>query len=214
MTQHAPSSAAIAEYYGLFIYASMGSFNLLAQDAANAPSIRDRMTLSRMAAAEIGEIERVEDRIVAGGRDVDVLLESYRDLMSDFLLRAVPRDWWERLVRTYVGYHVLQDLLQDLAGQAGETVQEVTHGTFASIGHADWTVAQLEPVLAAESQLSARLALWGRRVAGEALTLVRRLFVDHPVLLELVEEDDGVSALMGRLQAAHSRRLTRLGLAS
>lgn len=214
MTQSLPDADAASEYLGLFVYASVGSFALLSQDATHALQIRDRIELSRMAAAELADINRAEKYGLQSVENFDELLASYRDLISDFLLRAVPRDWWERLVRSYVGYHLLEDLLVELASEAPGWVKELTEGTFNASDHTEWTVKQLESVLAEEPQLAARLALWGRRVVGESLLLVQRLFTEHPALAEYAGGSEGVSALIGRLQAEHSRRLTRLGLAS
>lgn len=214
MTQSVPGIDAAAEYLGLFVYGSVGSFALLAQDASYAPNIRDRIVLSRMAAAELADIDPAEKFGKAQVGDFDALMQSYRDLISDFLLRAVPRDWWERLVRSYVGYHLLEDLLVELAGAAPEWVRALTEGTFNASAHAEWTVQQLQEVVDDEPQLSARLALWGRRVMGECVLLVQKLFLEHPALLGYAGGADGVHALIGRLQAEHSRRLSRLGLAS
>lgn len=214
MTQSEVGHDAATEYLGLFVYASVGSFALLSQDASNAPHIRDRITLSRMASAELADMGAAEAYGLRNIDDFDALLESYRDLISDFLLRAVPRDWWERLVRSYVGYHLLQDLLSELSAEAPQWVCELVEGTFDEAEHTEWTVLQLEEVLAGEPQLAARLALWGRRVVGESLLLVQRLFVEHPALSEFAGGSEGVSALVGRIQANHARRLSRLGLAS
>ncbi len=214
MTQKAPAPDAAAEFLGLFVYGSVGSFALLSQDASHAPHIRDRIVLSRMAAAELADIDTAERFAKAQVDDFDVLLESYRDLISDFLLRAVPRDWWERLVRSYVGYHLLEDLLVELAEAAPEWVHALADGTFNASEHTEWTVQQLQDVLAVEPQLSARLALWGRRVMGESLLLVQKLFQEHPALIEYAGGPEGVHALILRLQAEHSRRMGRLGLAS
>ena len=212
MTQIAHEADAAHEYIGLFVYASVGAFGLLSQDASNAPTIGERIYLSRMASAELVDMRRAERYGQQSVADFDALLESYRDLISDFLLRAVPRDWWERLVRSYVGYHTLEDLLVELVGAAPGWVRELTEGTFNAADHTEWTVEQLESVLAAEPQLAARLALWGRRVMGECLLLVQRLFIEHPALVEYAGGD--VQALIGRLQADHSRRMNRLGLAA
>jgi len=73
----------------------------------------------------------------------------------------------------------------------------------------------------------ARLALWGRRLVGEALGVVQRLLVQRPALVRLVAlgaarspvEGASVDApgapptkLFGELTAQHTRRMARLGL--
>ena len=74
--------------------------------------------------------------------------------------------------------------------------------------------------------LASRLALWGRRLVGEALSLVQSLLADRPSLSRLLataidqrfSEDerpaDHTSWLFGQLTAEHTRRMGRLGLAA
>lgn len=215
-TTTGPSHEGLREFLGLLGYASLGSFALLAEDAAHAPDIRSRLILSRMAAGEIAGIDRVELMVAEQGGDFDAMMASYRDLVSDYLLRAVPRDWWERLVRSYVGYNMLQDMLTTLASCVPDEIRAETAASVGRSGHDDFVAAVLMPVIEAEPQLAARLGLWGRRVVGEALSIVQRLFVEHPALAELAcgEGDRAVRVqrLVAELQAKHSRRLGRLGL--
>jgi hypothetical protein len=117
-------------------------------------------------------------------------------------------------VRSYVGYNMVQDMLRALAEGVPAQLRAETAASVGSSGHDDLVAAMLVPVLETEPQLAARLGLWGRRVVGEALTIVRRLFQEHPALVELAGPDGeaSVSRLVGDLQAEHSRRLGRLGL--
>jgi len=213
---HQPSQGALRDFLGLLGYAGLGSFALLARDAARAPEIRTQLVFSRMAAGELAEIDYVEQLVMEHGGAFDQLLATYQDLLNDFMLRAVPRDWWERLIRSYVGYNLLQDLLRTLAEGLPAALRERTEASVGKSGHDDYVAALLAPVLAAEPQLASRLGLWGRRVVGESLTLVQRLFQEHPALVELTggegEPAARISHLMGQLQAEHSRRLQRLGL--
>lgn len=216
MTSDSLATEAHREFLGLLAYASLGSFALLSEDAATAPDLRSRLTLSRMAAGEIAGIDRVELLAAESGADLDAMMAGYRDLLADYLLRAVPRDWWERLVRSYVGYNMLQDMLRRLASCLPEDLRAATDASVGSSGHDDFVAAMLVPVIEAEPQLAARLGLWGRRVVGEALSIVQRLFQEHPALVDLAcgEGDSSarVQRLVAELQAEHSRRLGRLGL--
>lgn len=211
-----PSDEAVLEFLGLVAFSGLGSFGLLAADAAHAPELRTRLVLSRMAAGELAELDYVEDAAIALSGDFDALMVDYRDLLQDFTARAVPRDWWERLVRSYVGYNLLQDLLLELGEGLPERMREAVAANLGRSGHDEYVVAELLPVLENEPQLASRLALWGRRVVGDALSLVQRLFREHPLLSELATgEGDAATrtgALIGRLQTEHARRLGRLGL--
>ena len=72
----------------------------------------------------------------------------------------------------------------------------------------------------ADDVLASRLALWGRRLVGEALGVVQTVLAAHPELLRLATVDpadadagaDRSPKLFGQLTAEHTRRMARLGL--
>jgi hypothetical protein len=77
---------------------------------------------------------------------------------------------------------------------------------------------RLKTALADDPRLASRLALWARRLLGEALTQAQRVSFEHAFVGGLVGADeDGsrelVRGLMAELAANHSRRMTALGLA-
>lgn len=73
-------------------------------------------------------------------------------------------------------------------------------------------------MLAEDPRLSSRLALWGRRMVGEALTQVQRIGAKHSFLVGL--RPDGtqeqaaaeVAVIVSALTRNHSRRMSQLGL--
>lgn len=214
----APSAESQRAALGLFGYTSLGAFTLLADDAARSPDLAVRIRLSRMAAAEMAELAIVEEIISRQGWQSQELLAGFAPIMKDFLVRAQPGDWWERLMRSYVGFNLLEDLLGEMCEGLPVELRDALIGNVGVSGHADLVAEVLEPVLASDEKLASRLALWGRRVVGEALSLTRRLFAEFPELAELIAGDgtaaEREAALMGRLQAAHARRFTRLKLTS
>jgi len=98
--------------------------------------------------------------------------------------------------------------------------------------HEDLAVGELEAAGAQDAVLVSRLALWGRRLVGEALGVVQQAMTAHPGLGRLVtrrpvgdavaagegaapaapEEDAAPAKLFGELTAEHTRRMSRLGL--
>ncbi|NKX50165.1 hypothetical protein HER39_06195, partial [Arthrobacter deserti] len=70
------------------------------------------------------------------------------------------------------------------------------------------------------SRLASRLALWGRRLVGEALTQARRVASEHQFLGALLHQADpaawkaATEALFAQLTGNHSRRMNALGLTS
>lgn len=218
MTAAPPPEAAVRSFVGLAGYASLGSFSLLAQDAGKSPDIATRLRLSRMAAAELDETDFLEPIIERHGGNAPDVVGKFAPIINDFLVRAEPRDWWERIMRSYVGFNLLHDLLHELSEGLDEDFRDRVREAAGVPGHADFVAEQLEPVLANDDKLASRLALWGRRVVGEGITLVRRLFREHPELADLLPGEGDASAreaaLLGRLQTSHARRLGRLKLTS
>jgi hypothetical protein len=70
--------------------------------------------------------------------------------------------------------------------------------------------------LAADWRLAGRLALWGRRLVGEAITRSQAVIAEHDGLAELIITGTGdlagVGRLIDRITSAHTQRMTTLGL--
>jgi hypothetical protein len=71
-------------------------------------------------------------------------------------------------------------------------------------------------VTASEKQRH-RLALWSRRLLGEAITQAQYVMADHDELVDLVmASGEGLTQMtefFGRLQRTHASRMQELGLA-
>jgi hypothetical protein len=77
---------------------------------------------------------------------------------------------------------------------------------------------RLKAALADDPRLASRLALWSRRLLGEALTQAQRVSFEHSFVGGLIGADEDrskeiVRELMAELAANHSRRMIQLGLA-
>jgi len=74
----------------------------------------------------------------------------------------------------------------------------------------------------ADPRVSGRLALWGRRLVGEALTQAQRVGVERDALSSLLVGAPGrpgadlaeLGRMFARLTDEHTRRMARLGLAA
>lgn len=201
---------------GLLAYGELASFARLADDAEHAPDLPGRVTLSRMAAGELSHLDVLEQYVARLGGEVEDVMLSYADVLGDFDARTVPRDWWERLIKTYVGYGLVTDFQREVSGRLDAATVAVVDDVLADNGYADYVVSVLAPVIAAEPQLAARLALWGRRVVGEALKLSQNALVRHPSLVVLLagagDDEAEATRVLNRLAGGHARRMGRLGL--
>lgn len=223
LAEQTPSAEAIPDALAYLLAGGLASFARLADDAAHAPDLATRVVLSRIAAGELANMDRLERHARDLGcpeSDFAALVSDFHGQLSEFDDRAVPRDWWERCVKTYIGYGVVMDVQRELVSRVDEATSDVVVDGLADNGHADYVVATMLPVLEAEPQLAARLALWGRRVVGEALGVASRVVTQNPRLAQLAgvaapgrrADPEDVATFLGRLSAEHTRRMGRLGL--
>lgn len=212
------TSAALA-VLGLQANSELAAFTRLAADAALAPRVDDRLELVHLGGAAAQRLARVEARVVAlGGDPVDVVAP-FLGTYTDFDARTPARSWWERLIKTYVGFGVEDDVARLLAQGLDPETRDLVTALLDEDAHGRLVVERVREATAEDAVLASRLALWGRRLVGEALGVVQRLVTDHPELRALLEEAlpaDGDQPLQQRLfavlTAEHSRRMERLGL--
>lgn len=214
---------------GLVAYGELSAFSQLAADAQRAPDLAGRAELATLAAVEMEHYVRVRDHLAARGVDVLVVMGPFVPRV-DALLRAVSaHDWPEALVATALGRGLVTDLqaeaLEGLAGDEAELVREVIEDT----GHTAFVETRIRE-LCADPQVRGRLAMWARRLLGEALAAVVTAFDEHPGLAAVVEggpsDPDGSgdpggsggsggearAAVLKRLKSRHNKRVAGLGL--
>ena len=217
-----PEATALA-VLGLLANSDLTAITRLAGDAEVAPTVADRIELCRIAGAAAQRLARVEERTVALGADLADVVAPYLGTFTDFDARTPPTSWWERLLKAHVGFGVEDDVARLLAGGLADrdaATRELVLAVLDDDRHARLVVARVTDATATDPVLASRLALWGRRLVGEALGVVQRLISDHPELRALLERalpaDDAGAPLQQRLfsvlTSEHARRMDRLGL--
>ncbi|WP_066581545.1 ferritin-like fold-containing protein [Cellulomonas timonensis] len=201
---------------GLVAQFELQSFARLAADSAAAPSLEQRLQLSRLAAAAVERRDRVLRRIAELGGDPVQAVAQFDHVLDDFDTRTAPSSWWERLLTTYVGYGVADDFCRIAAAGLDDQSRQLVLELLEDAEHAELAVAALGAAGSDDAVLVSRLALWGRRLVGEALGVVQALLVSRPGLVRLVDsgtaEAESSARLFGELTAQHTRRMARLGL--
>lgn len=203
---------------GLLANGELTAFTRLAADAAAAPGVAERLELCRLGGAAAQRLERIAARVTELGGTLPDCLAPFLGTFVDFDARTPARSWWERLLKAYVGYGVEDDVARLLASPLDPGTRALVTDLLEDDGHAAFVVATLTAATREDPALASRLALWGRRLVGEALGVAQRAVVDHPelraVLAEALPGPEGElqQRLFAVLTAEHTRRMDRLGM--
>jgi len=208
----------LRDLLGVMAYGELSAFERLSSDARYSPTLRDRAVLGSLAVSEFQHFELVCAKLAELGVDAEEAMVPFQPSVDHFHERTRPSDWYESLMKAYVIDTVSADFYRSISGyvDAGtaaliETIQSA-EGATAVLGD------RLKAALADDPRLASRLALWARRLLGEALSEAQRVSVEHALLGGLAGVDEAragelVRALTGELAAGHSRRMSQLGLA-
>lgn len=208
----------VVDLLGSIAYGELSAFERLATDARHSPSLADRAVLGKMAVAEYGHYESMCARLNAMGMDPELAMAPYQRMVDAFHERTRPADWHESLMKAYVVEAITEEFYSAIA----KNLDEPTQLAIAAVRTSDEQLAALtellKKMLAEDPRLSSRLALWGRRMVGEALTQVQRIGAKHSFLVGL--RPDGtqeqaaaeVAVIVSALTRNHSRRMSQLGL--
>ena len=205
---------------GMLAFSELAAFSRLAADGAMAPTLEQRLELSRLAGVALGRLDLVAARVVELGGELQPVMAPFAGLLTEFDERTVPRTWWERLLKAYVGYGVADDFARIVARAVDDRTRDLVVQALSDDGHASLVVEALAAASATDATLASRLALWGRRLFGEALGVVQGVIGDHAELQGLLEASvvdlpgagEPQQRLFAALTADHSRRMERLGL--
>jgi tRNA-(MS[2]IO[6]A)-hydroxylase (MiaE)-like len=207
---------AVVDLLGVLAYAELTAFDRLAEDARLAPSLAGRAALARMAAAEIGHFGRLTDRLRALGAEPSEAMTPFVRALDAFHESTRPSTWLEGLVKAYVGDGLASDFYREIAAFLPEPDRGLVLEVLADTGHADFAVREVRAAIRADRAVAGRLALWGRRLVGEAISQSQAVIAEHDRLAELIITGTGDFAGIGRLTeritAAHTERMKTLGL--
>ncbi|NUS72310.1 MAG: hydroxylase [Corynebacteriales bacterium] len=209
---------AVIDLLGLLSYGQLVAFDSIANDAKLAPDLRKRALLSQIAAAEVQHYQSLADRLAELGVDPRSAMKPFVTPIDEFHSRTRPNDWLEGLVKAYIGDGFADDFYREVAefldDEDRTVVQDVLHDTRL----ADYAVAEVRSAIEKDPARGDELALWARRLVGEAVSQAQRVAAERDALTELVVEGSGsltgVGQLLKRLTVAHTKRLAAMGLSN
>ena len=203
-------------------YAALVEIERLAALLAFAPALTDRMALAEVIAQRHARFRGVLDRLAAQGPQPELV--SAAPALDDARRRVEPGDWWEGLAAVALFAPLTDELFAaltggdaDVGGDVGDAARDdadaradagagAAPGGVVATAHAAldaaalWAVERLRAAIGEDPVLAARMALWGRRLVGEAIVLAR------------VFGGERYRELADRLATRHAHRLDELGL--
>ncbi|MQA05144.1 MAG: hydroxylase [Streptosporangiales bacterium] len=212
---------AVADLLGVLAYAELVAFERLAAYSRLAPSLIDKAALAELAVVEFRHCERLVNALAARGLDPEVAMQPFVRPLDDFHAKTSPNDWLEGLVKAYVGDGLAGDFYAELASVLDPDTRELVGDVVGDSGHATFVVDRVRKAIEEDPTVAGRLALWARRIVGEALVQAQRVAADRDALAALLvgRGDAGadlaeLGKVSNRLLENHNDRMTRLGLTS
>lgn len=215
-------SAGVLDLFGLLAYAELVAFFRLSDDAALAPNLADKAALAEMAVAEFTHFRLLREQISRLNAAADQAMLPFVAPLDAFHARTAPSDWLEGLVKAYVGDGIAADFYRAVAEVLDPGSRALVMEVLADTGHADFVVSRVRAATARDPRTAGRLALWARRLVGEALAEAHRVAAQRPALAALLVSGAGrdstggqgdIGRMFARLTDAHDRRMAALGLA-
>lgn len=212
---------AAVDLLGLLQATQLVAFERLASDCGFAPSVDEQVALATMAATQVRRMNTMRDRIAELGADPGAAAAPYLPVLHDFHVKTAPSDWFESLVKAYVGDGFGTDFYREVAELLDPRTRAVVIDACADGVAAEFAVMTVRAGIAADPRLAGRLALWARRLVGEALTQSQRVAAERDDLTALLLGQvgpargpglAGLGELYARLTDAHTARMARLGL--
>jgi tRNA-(MS[2]IO[6]A)-hydroxylase (MiaE)-like len=208
----------VLDLLGLVAYAQLVAFFRITDDAARAVSLTDKAALAEMAVAEFGHFQLLRGRLEELQADPDAVMRPFVAAVDDFHARTVPADWLEGLVKAYVGDGIAADFYRTVATLLDAPTQSLVLEVLADTGHSAFVIDAVRAAIAADPRVAGRLALWARRLVGEAFGQAQRVAAERESLARLLADGSrsqlgDIGRMFARLTDAHAERMAALGLA-
>jgi tRNA-(MS[2]IO[6]A)-hydroxylase (MiaE)-like len=216
---------AVGDLLGVLAYGELTAFTRLAGDSELAPTQPLKASVAALAVAEFRHYEILVGRLEEMGLAPEVAMAPFIAPIDAFHERTRPSTWLEGLVKAYVGDGIATDFYREIANYVDPSTKQLVHSAMQDVGQADFVVKVVREAIRSDQRIAGRLALWGRRLVGEALSQAQQVAVERDALSSLLVGGIGgpdrpsadlaeLGRMFARLTDEHTRRMGRLGLAA
>jgi len=213
-----PSTAAVVDLLGALAYAELCAFDRLTADARMAPTLAGRVEMSAMATVEFGHHQALAARLAELGVTPAEAMLPFVPALETYHSLTQPSTWLEGVVKAYVGDGMAADFYREVATFADAPTKELILAALSDAGRAEFAVREVRSAITAQPAVAGRLALWARRLVGEAISQAQHVLAERDALMLLLVDGTGdlagVMGLISRITDRHEERMAALGLSS
>jgi 1,2-phenylacetyl-CoA epoxidase catalytic subunit len=212
----AAENPGVIDLFAVLAYGEISAFYRLAEEAKLSPSLRGKVAVAKMAAAEMRHFETLESALAERGVDIFDAMAPFVRALDAYHDSTDPSTWLESMVKFYVGDGIAADFYTEIAGALSPQVVAVVQDVLAETSHSEFVVEEVRRAVATSRSERDRLTLWGRRLLGEAITQAQYVMAQRDELTDLVlaasGDLNGIALLFERMQASHAARMAVLGI--
>jgi hypothetical protein len=213
---------AVVDLLGAIAYGEISAFERLAEDGKLAPTLEDKVEIAGMASLQFSRVGPLHDRIRTLGADPFEAMAPFRVALDLFHEHTAPADWYESLIKAFVGDGLADDFYREIAAYLDPDTRDLIVASVDDSASSAFVVDRVRAAIAVDHRLGGRLALWGRRLMGEALTQAQRVAAERDALSALLAggvdrpglDLAAIGRMFTRLTERHAERMSELGLSA
>ena len=198
----------VVSYLGQVAYFELAVFETLSRAVSESPTLASKEGLSAVAGDALAKHHGVVAELRKLKVDPASAMEPFAASIDRFEELTRGNDWLETLVSVYITGGFLDDFFQRLVGGLPKALAVRVQTLIEPDREAAIIVEQLQQAIAADSRVASRLALFGRRLLGDAILLARNAIAGSG---DKAHDEARMEPVFTELIAAHSRRMDALG---
>ena len=209
---------AVVDLLGVLAYGELTAFIRMAVDCDLAPTLALKTSMGRLATVDFEHYTLLVDHMRTRGIDPEAAMAPFVAPIAVYHERTRPKGWLEGLVKAYVGEGIAKDFYREMSAFVETGTREVMQTALDDGSQAEFVVQIVRTTIATDPREAGRLALWGRRLLGEALSQAQAVAVDRDAMSALLVGggvDLGeVGRMFTRITDNHTQRMQRMGLSA
>lgn len=213
---------AVVDLLAVLAVSEITAFERMAADSVLAPTFADKAAMGEMATTEFRHFIALRNRLIELGADPELAMEPFRQTLEEFHSKTKPTDWLEGLMKAYVGDGIGLDFYREISSFVDPRTRELVIEVCDDLSQSTYIVDRIRAAIAEDPRVAGRLALWGRRLVGEALSQAQRVAAERDALSTLIiggvdrpgADLAEIGRMLARLTDSHSKRMSDIGLAA